>query len=267
MARKGAASVRDDERRSTDRYSEERSEQTPERQSQVWIQEPAAKAGRSASPEAVKREKFRLPDEAIAELRSHVGAKRVERLAKYLRDAATAYAAERWGDARKSLKVLLAEAPDVPTVKELNAMLLYRTGKYAKAAEALREAHLVTLSFDLYPAMMDCYRALKNYDAIDELWTELRAASPASEVMAEGRIVVAGALADRQRIGEAIALLQKAPKAKRKVGVHHLRTWYVLGDLYDRSGEVGLARGEFKRIVDTDENFADAQHRLDALGD
>ncbi len=262
VARKGAASVRDDDRRSSDRFVDERSVNAPERLNEVWV--------RDEEPQQVKRssqkgERFKLPDEAIAELRSHVGAKRSERLSRYLRDAASAYAAERWSDSRRALKVLLAEAPDVATVKELNAMLLYRTGKYSQAVDALRDAHLATLSFDLYPAMMDSCRALKKYDDVADSWEELRAASPSAEVMAEGRIVMAGALADQDRLVDAIALLNKAPRAKRKIGLHHLRTWYVLGDLYDRSGEVGRARAEFQRIVEVDEGFADCAARLENL--
>ena len=60
-------------------------------------------------------------------------------------------------------------------------------------------------SVDQLPVMADCLRALGRHKAVDALWDDLRHASPSDEVLAEGRIVVAGSLADRGDIAGGIA--------------------------------------------------------------
>ena len=49
----------------------------------------------------------------------------------------------------------------------------------------------------------------------EELWTELKAASPDPVVMADGRMVMAGALADRGKLEEAIAVLEQGVEPSR----------------------------------------------------
>ena len=56
--------------------------------------------------------------------------------------------------------------------------------------------------------LADCYRALRQWPQVEELWDELREASPDAELVTEGRIVMAGSLADRDRVVDAIRLLQ-----------------------------------------------------------
>lgn len=56
--------------------------------------------------------------------------------------------------------------------------------------------------------------------------------------MAEGRIVMAGALADQGDFAAAIKLLVRVADAPKKIREYHLKQWYVLADLYDRSGDV-----------------------------
>ena len=83
---------------------------------------------------------------------------------------------------------------------------------------------------------------------------------------AEGRIVAASSLADRGNLPAAIALLEGAPTAPKRVSERHLRTWYVLGDLHDRAGNPVSARRFFARVVAHDGRFADARERLATLG-
>jgi hypothetical protein len=46
---------------------------------------------------------------------------------------------------------------------------------------------------------------------------------------------------------------------------HHLRTWYALGDLYERAGETPKARGLFARVLAHDAEFFDTAERLAKL--
>ena len=117
---------------------------------------------------------------------------------------------------------------------------------------------LLTDSYDQHPVLADCYRALKRFTTVEELWEELKAASPSAEIMSEGRIVYAGSLADRAMFKEAIEVLEKASAATpKKVKDHHIRTWYALADLYDRAGNVPRARQLFKQINDVLPGFAE----------
>ena len=113
---------------------------------------------------------------------------------------------------------------------------------------------------------MDCARAQGKYRRIEELWEELAASSPSSALVAEGRIVLAGARADRGRLREAIATLDRRAVEPKRVREQHLRMWYALADLYERAGEIPQARTLFLRIRKHDASFADVAERLAALG-
>ena len=63
----------------------------------------------------------------------------------------------------------------------------------------------MTRSTEQHPVLADCYRALKRTEAVPGLWEELREASPSAELVTEGRIVMAGALADKGGVAGAIS--------------------------------------------------------------
>jgi ATP/maltotriose-dependent transcriptional regulator MalT len=107
---------------------------------------------------------------------------------------------------------------------------------------------------------------MRRYGTVTELWEELKGASPAPELMAEGRIVAAGALADQGDLAGALRVMDKARAVPKKVRSHHLRQWYVIADLLDRSGEVIEARRYFGFVAQNDSEFADVVQRLASLG-
>ena len=100
---------------------------------------------------------------------------------------------------------------------------------------------------------------------VAELWQELAAVSPAGELVAEGRIVYAGALADQDRMPEALATLRKRGATVTNPSAHHLRLWYALGDLEERAGNLATARDLFDRVRRADPAFADVAERRAAL--
>ena len=67
-------------------------------------------------------------------------------------------------------------------------------------------------STEQHPVLADCYRAMGDYPKVEALWDELREASPQGSLVAEGRIVAAGAMADQGDLRGAIALLAKVVK-------------------------------------------------------
>jgi tetratricopeptide (TPR) repeat protein len=84
--------------------------------------------------------------------------------------------------------------------------------------------------------------------------------------MADGRMVMAGALADRGKLEEAIALLEQGMGRSRKAQPYHLKQWYALADLYERAGDVPRARALFLRVRQVDPTFADVGQRLRTIG-
>jgi tetratricopeptide (TPR) repeat protein len=112
---------------------------------------------------------------------------------------------------------------------------------------------------------MDCARALGRYKRVDALWEELRAVSPSAEIVTEGRIVAAGALADQGKLEAAIKVLERAPGTAKRVLPHHLRLWYALADLQERAGDIPAARALFRKVSAQDPSFVDVAERLAAL--
>ena len=181
-------------------------------------------------------------------------------------EATKAYERERFGDAMKVLRPLLEEAADVPSVRELAGLCLYRQEKWAEAIKQLERFVDITGSVEQNPVLADCHRALRHYPQVQELWDELAASSPSAELVAEGRIVMAGSLADQGNLEEAIKLLERAPKGSKRARPHHVRLWYALGDLYERAGEIPRARELFTRVLSVDRELGDVAIRLANLG-
>lgn len=206
-----------------------------------------------------------MPQPVVEELSSEAGSQRGAKLAARLADATHAYQHERWQEARRILRPLAEQVPDSAAVLELYGLTLYRLGQWAPAARHLEAYRARSGSFDQHPVLADCYRALHRYDRVQELWDELREASPSAELVAEGRIVAAGALADQGQLEEAIATLERAGKRVHTPREHHFRQWYALADLYERAGDIPRARELFTRVAAADADAFDVRVRLRAL--
>jgi tetratricopeptide (TPR) repeat protein len=183
-----------------------------------------------------------------------------------MRESARAFEADRLDEALPGLRTLASEAPAYAPVRELHGLTLYHLGRWADALRELEAFATLTGSTEQHPVMADCYRALRRWDDVERLWVELRAASPSAELVTEGRIVAAGALADQRRLPEAIELLARGFDLPRRPKDFHLRRAYALADLYERAGDLARARDLFRRIAAADPDFFDATDRVRALG-
>lgn len=190
---------------------------------------------------------------------------RAARLSHRGKVAAAAFEEERYGDARSILSPIVREVPTWIAGHELLGMTLYRLGHYRSAAKELEIAVQATSKFDLYPMLADCYRAQKNWMRTDELWSDLREASPDPEVMNEGRLVAAGALMDRGRTSDAIRLLERGWKTPKRPKEYQLRRAYALADAYERAGFVPRARTLFLWIQSVVSDYADVSDRIRSL--
>jgi tetratricopeptide (TPR) repeat protein len=223
-----------------------------------------SRAARGRRPSA-EPEPLDLAEEVRAQLVRAVGSARTERVERRLGEAVEHFDAERFGDAARILKKLSDEAPTVPAVRELYGLTLYRQEKWKQAARELEAFRLLSGSTEQHPVLADCYRALRQWPQVEELWYELRQDSPDAELVTEGRIVMAGSLADRDRVTDALRLLQQGWSFPKRPRMHHLRRAYALADLYERAGEVPKARDLFLRIRNADPSFADVGQRLHNL--
>ena len=198
-------------------------------------------------------------------LKRRLGAARAERTIARIGEATAAYSEDRFEDARKALKPIAELIPEEPAVRELHGLSLYRLGRWRKAADELEEFARLSGSTEQHPVLADCYRALGQHARVEELWEEIAEASLAAPLVAEGRIVYAGSLADQGRVVDAIALLEAGSLGTKDLKDHHLRMRYVLGDLNDRAGEHQSARRWFESVARADPGFFDVRDRLRQL--
>jgi len=222
------------------------------------VAEPARSPRRRTAPD--------LAPEVADDLLRAAPAARAAKYQERLSTAADALDRGRYDDARRMVQPVLRDLPDMAFGHEIAGLALYRTEQWRKAAAELEVARELDGTLNHHAVLADCYRALKRYDMVDRLWLELREGSPAPALMAEGRIVAAGALADQGDLKGALKLMERGAEVPKKVREHHLRQWYVLGDLHDRSGDIIKARRFFGMIAEVDTDFADVPDRLRALG-
>jgi tetratricopeptide (TPR) repeat protein len=226
----------------------------------------AVRRGGGPTPEASPERQRRRPPEALTEeLGRVVGPTAAPKLAARLADAGRAFEADRFADAKRILTGLARQAPDSAAVRELLGLTLYRLGRWREAIKELEAFRALTGSTEQHPVLADSYRALGRYDEVESLWRELREVSPSAELVAEGRIVHAGSLADRGEIQAAIAEIEPSVRRIKIPRFHHLRLLYVLGDLYERAGDVPRARTLFDRVLAADPGFGDAAARRRGL--
>ncbi|CAB4364694.1 MAG: hypothetical protein F2681_17760 [Actinobacteria bacterium] len=247
--------------------------QPPAWEREQWVDEgslrdeAAAAAQRAAAAEPVRRRKDpELAPEVSEELQRVAPAGRTIRYQERLTSAADALDRGRYADARRMVQPVIRDLPDMAFGHEIAGLALYRLGQWRKAAAELEVARQLDKTTNHHAVLADCYRAMKRYRDVESLWVELRDASPAPALLSEGRIVAAGALSDQGDLAGALKLMAKGAEVPKKVRDHHLRQWYVVADLYDRSGDVIKARRFFSMVLEHDSEFADAADRLRSLG-
>ncbi len=285
MARRGASTVRDgteghgpDEdtpegrRRSRTRSDEFVPEQwvrTDQRESGPGAQARAdalrPPAHRAVAPPA------ELPPDIANELASAAGPdwnQLRERITERMAAGIGAYERERYRDASRILKTVVDAVPNAPSARELLGLSQYHQSYWKAALPNLEAFAALTGSVDQHPVRMDCHRALGRPKKVEALFTELRQGSPDPEVLSEGRLVLAGTRADGGDLTGAVTLLVEAGAGRlvRNPAERHLRQWYVLGDLMERSGDLPKARELFLRVSAVDPEAYDVADRLDSLG-
>lgn len=186
---------------------------------------------------------------------------RVPRLIHRAQVAAVAFAEERYGDARSILRPIITEAPDWMAAQELFGLTMYRLGLFRAASGALERVVAQEHTFEHHAVLADCFRAQRKWERVEVLWAELGEASPDPDIVAEGRIVYAGSLADRGRLSDAIRVMEKGWRAPKRPQPRHLQRAYVLADLYERQGLLPRARELFRWVQSHEPGYFDVAER------
>ena len=241
---------------------------TPERMS-TWVEE--ARPSSPASATKVKPKlKYALPGDIAADVRkAFIGTSYMrEKMVITLTRAAEAYDRNRYEEALRLGRIVSDAVPGVAPVRELTGLASYRAERWNMAKIHLRAHFTITGDPEHLPLVMDCDRANHRYRAVEKTFDELESAEPTVEVLVEGRIVMAAALADQRKYTEAIELLTRAGATKqlRNPAYRHVRLWYALADVFDRAGDTTSARELFARVVIAEPDAYDAKSRLGELG-
>jgi tetratricopeptide (TPR) repeat protein len=236
---------------------------------EVWIDEGVVRgeAGKAVDRGRSARRAPQHEGEPTSDpsLRRAVPAKSADHYEAKLKDAGKAFRRERFEEARSLLRPLAEQAPTAESVRELLGLTYYRLGRWKLAVTELEAFRDLSGSAEQNPVLADCYRALGRHAKVAELWEELRAASPGAALVAEGRIVYAGSLADQGRLEDAIAVLSASKPPAKRPQQHHLRVTYALADLYERAGDVPRARQLFGIVASADPDLGDVEARVRAL--
>jgi tetratricopeptide (TPR) repeat protein len=257
--------------RRTPRTEEGEQAKIEARTTDQWIDEGSVRdaaeaATQRAGGRSTPRRDAEIDPAVAAEIHDALPADRAKRLTERLASASAALDRERFEEARRMVTPLAKELPQVAAVHEVGGLACYRLGRWSDAAKSLELARQLHPDPSLLPVLADCYRAMGRWNDVDDVWGEIRAASPPHDVMAEGRIVAASALADRGDLKGAIALMSSVAQPPKRVRDHHLRQWYVLADFYDRAGDTLAATRWFRQVAASDAEFADVKARLRSLG-
>ncbi len=235
------------------------------------VDEPVVKSRAvRTTPAAVVRQPLPARPRAVEDLQvaftRALGARAAGKARADLDAAARAFEHDRFTESLRLMARLSKQAPNVPEVRELLGLSLYWMGRWPAAIVELEAFREMSGSAEENAVLMDCFRALRRWSDVEELWEELREASPNPAVVHEGRIVMAGALADRGDLAGGLRLLEKGWRVPSRPLTHHLRRAYAMADLYERSGAPVRARELFTWVRTIDAEFGDVAERLRHLG-
>jgi tetratricopeptide (TPR) repeat protein len=208
-----------------------------------------------------------LPSDISRDVEKSVGVRQSQSTTERLQKAIDAFEYERYEDAARLLQVLSRQLPGLALVHEMTGLCAYRQGKWRTAVNELEATRVLDPArTTVLPVLADAYRALRRWSKVNQIWTEIKYLSPHPSVLAEGRIVAAGALSDQGKLADAVHLFDSVLNVPKRVQDYHLRQWYMAADLHDRSGNIVEARRLFARVMQYDAEFVDVADRLSHLG-
>ncbi|MFN2586513.1 MAG: tetratricopeptide repeat protein [Actinomycetota bacterium] len=220
---------------------------------------------RGSAPPSDGRAEGRAPvhleDDVTKELRATARPGKGDLLVKVFAEAAAAYLEEDYEDAIRLGEQAKHMALRAGAPRELLGLAYYRAGRWQEAARELAAFRRLSGTAEQNPVLADCYRALGKPERAVELCDEVTRDRVTADVFYEANIVAAGALADRGRLEDAIARLERLELQPENAQEHHLRAWYALADLLERRGRFTQAREWFEAVAAVDPDATDAPQR------
>ena len=186
-------------------------------------------------------------------------------MVKVFADAVGAFAAGdveeaiRLGDQAKHIGLRAVPA------REFLGLAYYEAGRWQEAARELSAFRRLSGSDSQNPVIADCYRAMGKPEKAVELCGQMDPAKVEPAAYYEGAIVAAGALADLGRLDEAIERMTALDLDPPVAQTHHVRAWYMLGDLLEKQGRFTQAREWFEAVDAADPDGTDAAERAARL--
>lgn len=166
---------------------------------------------------------------------------RIQPTYELIEAAAEAFSQGRYRPARKKLLEAKKLSSRAPIIRELLGLSAYRLGDWEEALRELRTYRRLTGDTTHMPIEMDCLRALKRNDAVEETWRELKKHGGHPAAVKEGRVVYGAFLLDQGNPRQA----WEVTKPKRMGADAHeadLRQWYVAARAAAALGDVETAR-------------------------
>jgi uncharacterized protein HemY len=210
-------------------------------------------------------EPVHLPNDVVEELHATARPGKGEILVKVFADAAAAFAADDYGEAIRLAEQAKHIALRAPAARELLGLAYYRQGQWSEAARELGTFRRLSGSKEQNPVLADSFRALGKPERAIALCDEVRSGDVPDPIYYEAQIVGAGAAADSGDLDGAIARLERLDLNPEVADAHHLRAWYVLGDLLARKGKFTQARDLFEAVAAADPDVTDAPERAAKL--
>lgn len=221
--------------------------------------------GAAAHRSDSRYEPVHLDDKLTRELRATARPGKGDIMVKVFADAVAAFAA---GDLDEAIRlgeqckhIALRAVP----AREFLGLAYYQAGRWQEAARELAAFRRLSGSNEQNPVIADSYRAMHKPEKAIEIVDQIAESEVEPAVYYEGQIVAAGALADLRRVDEAVARLRKLDLKPSAAETHHIRAWYVLGDLLERAGRFTQAREWFEAVESADPDATDASERIARL--
>ena len=188
-------------------------------------------------------------------------------LTERLGQAQEALDRERFDEARRLATQLLRELPNVAAVHEVLGLAAYRSGRWKQAAAELGAGAAAAPD---RRAAARAGRRLPGASVVGPTSSgsgptcgrprRRRRCSPRPASSPPARRPTRATCAGR------CARWAAPSRCPKRVRDHHLRQWYVLGDLHDRAGDTLEATRWFELVARHDPDFVDVVDRLRALG-
>lgn len=210
-----------------------------------------------------------LPAAVYREIKRTSRAQDVNDVANAVGSAAEAVDAGDLQRARELLDWAKGRATRSVSIREGLGVACYLMGDFEAAQRELQAYRRMSGRADQNHLLADAARALGRTERVVELVDEMIQAHAEGDVpldrAVEAVIVHAGMLADAGRPADALVVLERAPLTEGGVSVPHGRAWYAAGNIAEEMGDLDAARGYFESAMLVEDDFLDAESRVNAL--